>query len=131
MYDIVLKLIMMVHTYIVVFVTLVPLCDRNLLLFYHSVFVPFMIMHWILNDNTCVFTIAERYITKELYGDYNEDECVTCKLVEPVYDFKNNYEQFENFIYGFTISLWLVSITKLYCKYEAGEIRHWKYLFLL
>jgi Protein of Unknown function (DUF2784) len=129
--DILLKIITFLHIIFVLFVVLTPFTNSNYLLFIHSIFIPFMIIHWICNDNTCVLTIVERKLRKEIYGTNNDDDCITCKLIEPVYDFRKNYQGFTILIYAITISLWMMSSGKLYCKYHDGEIKAIRDLFIV
>lgn len=65
-----------------------------------------------LNDNTCVLTTIEKKI-RENMGQKDDGKCFTCKLIEPVYDFKDNNSEYSALIYGLTISLWLISCCKL------------------
>ena len=88
-----------------------------------------MIIHWVCNDNTCVLTTVEKHLRKEL-NDAPED-CITCKLIEPVYDFKKNYNNYSVIIYVVTILLWLISVWKLYGKYNSGNIKKINDLFIL
>lgn len=118
-----LYLINIIHLLYLLFIIIVPFTNSNYLLLLHSIIVPFMLLHWITNNNTCSLTIAEQYIRKELYGTVNKDECFTSKLIEPIYDFKQNYEQFSNYIYLVTILLWCLSTGKLVYKYHIGEIK--------
>ncbi|MBA42470.1 MAG: hypothetical protein CMF62_00485 [Magnetococcales bacterium] len=91
-----------------------------------------MMLHWVLNDNTCFLTTVERKLRKKMTGAKNvDDDCVTCKLIEPIWDFRKNYETFTNFIYIITISLWLTSSCKLCYKYYTGQIKHIIELFIL
>jgi hypothetical protein len=93
---------------------------------------PFMMLHWMLNNNTCFLTTVERKLRKKISGDkYDDDDCVTCKLVEPVYDFRKNYATFTTFIYGITIALWLGSSCKLCYKYYDNRITNYQQLFNL
>lgn len=126
----ILKLITMVHLLFVIFVVVAPMTNSNYLMMLHSAFLPFLIVHWIFNDSTCAITMAERYLRKKLYGhDYEDDECITCRIVEPVYDFRNNYEQHTKIIYSITMILWAVSFSRLCCKYSEGNISSWQDLF--
>lgn len=129
---ILLKLITLLHIIFVLFVTITPFVSSNYFLFIHAIFIPFLIFHWICNDNTCVLTIIERKLRKEIYGENSiEDDCITCKLIEPVYDFRKNYKTFSIIIYTITISLWLISMGKLYYKYNTGTITSFKDLFIV
>lgn len=118
----ILKLITLVHTLLVIFICVAPFLNMNYLLLLHAIIVPFIIIHWLLNDNTCALTVAERNLKKLVYGTVDEDECFTCKLIEPVYDFKKNNVKSSKIIYIVTISLWLVSLSVLWYKYKTGSI---------
>jgi hypothetical protein len=129
MYKLILDLIVGLHIIFVLFVILTPFYGNNYLLMLHGIAVPFMMLHWVLNDNSCALTIIEKSVREQLYGTVNSSECFTCRLIEPVYDFKNNYESLSNTIYAVTLGLWLISVYKLTCRFRAGEIRSLKDLF--
>jgi hypothetical protein len=81
-------------------------------------------MHWLLNNNTCALTLIEQKLREYATGVKGDpNECFTCRLINPVYDFTNNYEEYSLFIYIFTITLFLLSFYKLYNKYQIGEIK--------
>jgi hypothetical protein len=129
MKDILLKIITLLHVLFVLFVIVVPFTNSNYFLFIHSIFIPFLILHWICNDNTCVLTIIERQLRKQIYGKVDEDDCITCRLIEPVYDFRKNYKTFTKVIYTVTISLWFLSVGKLIYGYKTGDIGSFRDLF--
>ena len=132
MKDILLKIITLLHVLFVIFVVVTPFVNSNYFLFIHTIFIPFLILHWICNDNTCVLTIIERKLRKEIYGEKaDDDDCITCRLIEPVYDFRKNYQTFTVIIYALTIMLWLISSSKLYYKYNSGSITGFKDLFII
>ena len=132
MKDILLKIITLLHVLFVIFVVITPFIDSNYFLFIHSIFIPFLILHWICNDNTCVLTIIERKLRKEIKKtDDIDDDCITCKLIEPVYDFRKNYKTFTILIYGITLSLWSISICRLLHKYNNNTISEFKDLFII
>lgn len=129
--EIKLKIILICHLIIVLFVVLTPFFNSNYLLFMHSIIVPFIMFHWITNNDMCALTLMEKEIRKRLNKDSNGDDCFTCKIIEPVYNFKNNNNGKERFIYGSTIFLWIVSISKLYMKYKNKQINTFYDLFIL
>lgn len=132
MHNLVLKTITFLHLLFTLFIMLAPITNSNYLQLLHSVFVPFLVVHWELNDHTCAVTIMERYIRKYVMEEeYKENECITCRLVEPVYDFKNNHKAFTKFIYSTTLALWLISLSSLYCKYSSGYITKWQQFFII
>jgi len=132
MQELLLKLITLAHTLFIIFVVVTPFTNSNYFLLLHSFMIPFVILHWIMNDDTCVLTIIERNIKKQLYKeDYKDDECFTCRLIEPVYNFVDDNKTFSKIIYYLTIGLWLISFGKLLCGYRYGQITSWKQLFII
>ena len=127
-----LKLVTLLHIIFVLFVVIVPFTGSNYLLMMHAIFIPFLVFHWVINDNTCALTIIERKLRQQISGkDVLDDDCITCHLIEPIYDFRKNYETFTVLIYGVTIGLWLMSVGKLYCKYSSGDIKSYRDLFVM
>lgn len=132
MHDLVLKAITFIHICFIIFVVASPLSGSNYFMLLHTMFIPFLVMHWVLNDNTCAITLVERFIRKKTGKEtYSEDDCITCKLIEPVYNFRNDYKSHTKFIYTVTGVLWLISASRLWCKYESGEISKWQHLFIV
>ena len=132
MLNILLNIVTFLHVMFILFIVITPFVDSNYILLMHIMVIPFMMLHWLTNDNTCMLTIVEKNIRRELYGKkYNEDECFTCKLIEPVYNFTNKYETMSNIIYSITTILWIISIGKIYCKYRRGNITNWMQLFIV
>ncbi len=117
----VLYLIVIFHFLFICFTVFVPFCNNNYLLFMHAIIIPFIILHWVLNDNTCALSQIESHIRKKLNkSNYDIDDCFTCKIINPIYDFKKNNEDSSPFIYGITILLWTISTYKLYSNYRNG-----------
>ena len=123
MHSILLLLIQVLHTLFILFVILAPISNNNYILFLHSIMVPFLWLHWCTNSNVCALTVVEKLVRKKLYNDEDDEECFTCKLIEPVYDVHKNYEAYCIFIYVFAFLLWTVSVYKLTRKYKNGEIK--------
>jgi hypothetical protein len=118
-----LKIIVIIHILFVLFIVLTPFTNSNYLLFLHSIVIPCVLIHWYLNENICALTIMEKKIREKINGAQNaERDCFTCKIIEPIYDFKNNYKKQDIFIYVTTIMLWFISIGKLYKKFKNKEI---------
>lgn len=124
------KLIKLIHILIILYVIIIPFTNSKYLLLLHSVFVPFMILHWVTNNNTCVLTTVERQLRSN-EKKLKDEDCFTCQLIEPIFDFKKNYSAFSTSIYILTIALWSVSSCKLYRKYKTGEITKLKDLFII
>ena len=121
---ILLYIILAMHVLLMLFILLVPFFGSNYLLTMHFIIVPFIILHWVVNNNTCALTIMEHKIRETMTGTVCDvNDCITYRIVSPVYDFNKNYNNFSSIIYIITISLWLISAYRLYSKYKSGEIR--------
>ena len=112
---------------ILLFVLCAPFSGSNYFLTLHIIFVPFILLHWVLNNNTCSLTVAEKFIREKAYGKaVNENECYSFKFIAPIYDFNKNHEAYSNFTYILTISLWLISVYNISDKVNTGEIRNFR-----
>jgi len=121
--DSLVVLINIIHLIVIIFVLAAPFSDSNYLILLHIIVVPFIILHWLLNNNTCCLTIAEKYIREKNTGTtIKEDDCFTYQLVAPIYDFNKDHQAFATFIYILTISLWFVSVYNISNKICTGKI---------
>jgi len=119
-----LYVILAIHILLMLFILLVPFFGSNYLLTMHFIIVPFIILHWVVNNNTCALTIMEHKIRETMTGTVCDvNDCITYRIISPVYDFNKNYNNFSSIIYIVTISLWLITAYRLYRKYKSGEIR--------
>lgn len=123
-------LIFIVHLCVIMFVILIPFINSPYLLFMHSVFVPFLVFHWITNNNTCVLTTLEKYYRDTKTKD-DENDCFTCKLIDPVFDFTKNYKQFSIFTYVVTGVMWSVSTYRITSKIKHNEIKNIRDLLVI
>jgi len=132
MHFLVLKLITLLHVALILFCILTPASRSNYFLLLHFIAIPFIVLHWIMNNNTCCLTVAERALKKKLYGDdYKEEECFTCRLIEPVYDVTKNHSKFRAFLYILMMSVWGIAVRKLVHRRRTGKIPTWQHLFLV
>ena len=123
--DSLLILINIIHFIVIIFVLAAPFSNSNYLILLHIIVVPFIIFHWILNNNTCCLTIAEKYIRGVTTGkSINREDCFTYQLIAPIYDFSKNHEAFETFIYILTITVWLISVYNISEKYVNKKIKN-------
>lgn len=132
MNELFLQLITFIHILFILFVIIVPFTNSTYFLLLYAIILPFIMLHWIINDNTCILTIIEKNIRQQLYGvKPKKEDCFTCNLIEPIYDFKNNYESMSTAIYIITFVLWGISVYKLFSKWKYGEIKTFNDLFCI
>lgn len=112
-----------VHLCIVIFIFLVPLSNDNALLLLYAIGIPNLLLHWKFESNVCSLTLAERFVASKLSSNYNNDNCISCIIIDPLYNFPDKIQNNINIFYTITTILWLYVIYKLYKKYKIGEIR--------
>ncbi len=123
MNDILLNFIVVLHIFFIIFVIITPFIGNNYFLLIHSIVIPFIMLHWYANDNTCCLTLMESNIRHHLYGEYpNPNNCFTYKLIAPIYDFQKDNSDSTYPIYIVTIVLWLISLSKLYLNWSNGKL---------
>lgn len=130
---ILLAIFKILHIIFFTFVILGPFTNSNYILLLHFIFIPFLLVHWVFNDNTCAITTVEKIIKKSIKKEKydKEKDCLTCKLINPVFDFRKNNMSRTTFIYTITIVLWLITIISLKMKINRGEIAGWMDLFYI
>jgi len=118
-------IIFILHFAFAGFVTLVPFYGNSYLRLIHTLIVPFIMAHWIMNNNTCALTLMEKKIRKYLQGvgEVDRKDCFVGNLIEPVYDFVANNQDHATIIYVVTFLLWTVSTYKLYTAFKSGKIK--------
>lgn len=95
-------------------------------------FIPFIIAHWVSGDNTCAITLVERGVRRSQQGDkYDDDSCLSCKVIEPVFDFPKYFPKYYKTIIGIGLILWTFSAIKMYNKFKLGDIKGWRDIFRL
>jgi len=123
-----LYLIMFIHFAVLSSVIGIPLFGDYYFLLMHAIFIPFMVVHWILNDSTCALSIMEVEIRKKLGLPFDEQRCFIKRIIRPIYEFKQDHKEWTKQIYVITFSLWAISLTKLYNGRKNGDITSWKKL---
>jgi len=118
-----LFIVNIIHFFVVLFVVMTPFFGNNYVLLVHSIIVPFIVMHWIYNDDSCFLTTVELSLKRRLYGtNVDKNDCLTCRIMSPIYNVTTQHQEYVNSIYLITLLLWLISIGKLLIKYKNGEI---------
>lgn len=121
----ILNIIIIIHILFILFIVIVPFTSYTYLLFLHVIICPFIVLHWVLNDNTCALTMAEKYIRTQMNNGVpiDDGDCFTCRIIDPIYKFTNTNADHSTIIYITITVLWLISLTKLLLKFKNGEIK--------
>jgi len=119
------------HIIYFLFVVLTPFSNSNYMLLLHAIMVPFMMVHWICGNDTCALSLGEKLIRRTLLDEKDNKNCITCRIIEPVYNFKKNNEKYKKIIYAITTGLWMITLLRLYSKYKSGSISSIYDMFLL
>lgn len=121
--NLLLGFITFLHIVFILLVVLIPFIGNNYFLLLHTIFLPFVVLHWYINDNTCCLTLMEQQLRYNISGTMPDDtQCISYKIIAPVYDFANDYDSYSNLIYIITFVLWSISLSKLICRIKNGKI---------
>jgi hypothetical protein len=99
-------LIILIHTLLVLFIVLTPFIGDNKLCIIHCMIVPSILLHWLLNNNTCILVLIELYLKKGtmfVQNKKNREDCFTCQILDPVFEV-NNKMMYLGMILLFSIS---------------------------
>lgn len=130
--DSLLWITIMIHTSFFLALLLAPLTNSNYILIMHGIFIPFILAHWISGDNTCAVTLVERGVRMAKDGKkYDDDSCISCKIIEPVFDFPKYYPKYYKYIVVGGLLLWFITIYKIYGRWTIGKINNWRDIFTI
>lgn len=124
MNQLILILITIIHLFVVLFVVLTPFFGNSYVLFVHVLLVPFIVVHWILNNDSCVLTDIELNLRQKTSTiPITKNDCITCRVMSPIYNIVDQHAEYSRSIYIITGFLWSFALYKLSTKYKNGEIK--------
>jgi len=109
-----LYVIQLIHGLFVAFIAYAPFSQNLILLQYHVVVVPFLVLHWVMNSNVCALTLIEAWISGK-----STHETFLGRIVNPIYEVNIN-------LWGRVILFILYSIT-LYNVYIRRDDYYKRY----
>ena len=113
--DIVLYLINLIHIITIAFILIVPFTNSMLLLLIYFITIPFIMLHWIVNDDTCALTTIEHYLRIKINGGYvPKEHCISYKLFSPIYNFTKGKS---------SLPIWVISILLYFIVYSKVPVR--------
>lgn len=106
--------IKIIHFGIFNYIVLVPFLSNNKIrLLAHSYIIPIVMLHWYLNNDTCCLMSLEYLIRNKIKKNTSINDCITYKIISPIYKFNNNYKNFSRFSYLSMTVLFGLTIAKL------------------
>lgn len=101
-----MNIIFLLHALLFIASIVVPFTNNRTLLEFYSLIIPFLMFHWITNDDNCSLTQMEVFLTgKEKEGTFFG------KLLSPVYNMSN--EHADKFVKSLLFVLWFFVQFKL------------------
>ncbi len=104
-------LIQAIHLVFIAFVVFTPFSSNPILLHLYLVVIPFMVLHWVVNNDTCALTILESLVTGK-----PAKETFVGRIVMPVFQISSWQ------IYIITGILYAIAIKS--CYKNKWEIQH-------
>lgn len=111
-----LMFINMIHFLVILFIIIIPFTNYTLLILIHSIIVPFIMAHWLLNNDNCAITELEKIIRIKINGNnpVNYNDCFSYKIISPVYNFISLNPNHSDLSWAITIIIWIFSLYRLY-----------------
>ena len=100
MNSIAIFIIRLIHIIIILLSLLVPFYGNTMLRTMYFISIPFLLVHWITNNDVCVLSIMETIVR----GLDDKKDCFMCNVLEPV--FKINHLSMSYLMYFTAITLW-------------------------
>lgn len=95
-----LLIIRIIHIVLIGMTIIVPWLNNPMLNCMYFISIPFLLLHWVTNNDTCVLSIIERVVR----GLDDKKDCFICTVLEPV--FKVNHLPMSELLYVISIGLW-------------------------
>jgi hypothetical protein len=115
------NLVWLLHVLIVIAAVTVPFSDDDTMLAAYVFMIPFLWMHWLMNDDTCALTALEC----RLRGLESSGESFIYKVVSPVYKIKN--AQVKSLAWWGSVALWALAVYRVRQRGSLGIA--WKQAF--
>ena len=109
-------LIWVLHVLLVAFVAFAPFSSERWALVLHFVTVPFLWIHWLMNDDTCALTVLEKAVR-----GVDDSHSFFYNLVSPVY--KVTDDTVRSWCWGLSIALWSLTASKVTWADVREELR--------
>ena len=121
--------VLILHILFAIFILFTPFFGNNYLMMLHIIVLPFVVSHWLINDQSCALTLMELKIRECIYDNAKKEDCFFSSLVEPVYSLNKIFSNDVQMLYFITSFLWLASVSKLFYKFSNNEINKLSDLF--
>lgn len=120
------SIVCVIHIIIIILILYIPIfSNSNYFIFVCAIFLPFLELHWLFNNNVCCLTEIE----KKIRGIDDKQSFIN-KIISPIYSFPN--DKSFNFIYYILINFLIsICICKLINKYHNKEINNFWDLYII
>ena len=102
--------IWLLHILLVLWVIVTPFTNNEPMLVLHLLMIPFLWMHWLLNDDTCALTLIEQKL-RGLDPSECAEKSFFFNLVSPVYKIQD--DAMRQVAWIASIGLWMVTLGKV------------------
>jgi hypothetical protein len=109
-------LIKVMHYIFIAFMLLTPFFGSEVLLTQHFIICPFLILHWLSNNDTCALTILE----SKLRGGVEDTQTFMGNLIKPIYNAHLSSKHY----------YWIVTLLFLITTYKLWNYYGFLYLIL-
>lgn len=109
--------IRMIHIGFIMWMVWVPFTNNDSMLMMHAIISPFLMLHWILNNDGCALTVMEKHL-RNLDHDH---ESFIHSIVSPIY--KIDDATLRPLVFSLTLGLWFVTLHKVISRKSMHLLR--------
>lgn len=105
-----MNIFFILHVILFIFAIIVPFIGNSKQLEFYSLLVPFLMFHWLMNDDTCFLTTIEKHLTNKPY-----EQTFSGRLIGPIYNLSD--DESGKFIKMILFLLWM------FVQYKTGHLK--------
>lgn len=100
-------LVRILHILFIAWMVYAPFSGNEVMLVFHAMIAPFLMLHWILHADGCILTVLE----KHLRGIDNDSQSFIHSIVGPIYMIDD--ASLKKIVFMTTFALWMITLSQL------------------
>jgi len=114
-----MNIIQFIHIIVRIFLVATPFLGNDYYLSLHLFIVPFVLLHWVMNQTVCVLTLLEKWLFPsenffdKIFTPIYKNESFVGAILRPIYTVRDKDEE-KRLVWAGMISLFIITFTRLY-----------------
>ena len=114
-----MNIIQFIHIIVRIFLVATPFLGNDYYLSLHLFIVPFVLLHWVMNQTVCVLTLLENWLFPnenffdKIFTPIYKNESFVGAILRPIYTVRDKDEE-KRLVWAGMITLFIITFTRLY-----------------